>query len=567
IKRALTRKAFDDFCTKYHIPEEVYPILPNQNDTMHERPAGKIGLHFRINISQLSVIGAAKVFHFEILCHIYGVIPTVGLFRCFYVNSKKNGWMSFSKRSDNALVYMDIFAFIHTPDPTKVKIVERERNEDEPLLLQTTIGRTVPLLPVAPGRAESELETSVDKLFDKGGSGNQTEHGGSAGSGRGADIQLVSEATNTIAEDVAPLQPTRQRKRKTLVVGAGEASHPPKKLREDHGTLSEPFIAGKSRSAVQRLLVGAVLNDDVRGEAIPTLPFVTSFVSTTPEREGGDHTDSVVGPNLRTISAPQRFVIYSDFSHHYGANVAKVEVDSLVRSSVPVMTVVTTFTLTVGPALVVKEKPIKPYLFSADSSLVGRADPNTGVFSDLSGSDFLVGGIRIMVDEFAPPKFFASVREMEHDQLFTEFNVRAACQISLSAKVRTHAEYNVQERRRLKSIVEKQDGLLKVKEGEIENMKAQLLLREAEAAKAIRLRAEASNFEAVEKSLRDEATDLKASVIGKERELTGLNAQLTSVKSHNDTLVDRVHELELSSSELQEKVTVYENYMEQLEKF
>ncbi|GKG61993.1 hypothetical protein Tco_0623710, partial [Tanacetum coccineum] len=39
---------------------------------------------------------------------------------------------------------MDIFAFIHTPNPTKVKIVEREWNEDEPLLLATTIGRTVP---------------------------------------------------------------------------------------------------------------------------------------------------------------------------------------------------------------------------------------------------------------------------------------------------------------------------------------------------------------------------------------------------------------------------------------
>ncbi|GKG38938.1 hypothetical protein Tco_0460650, partial [Tanacetum coccineum] len=88
------------------------------------------------------------------------------------------------------------------------------------------------------------------------------------------------------------------RKRKTVVVGAGEASHPPKKLREDHGTPSGPSVAGKSRSAIQRLLVGAVLNADVRGEAIPTLPFVTSFVSATSERKGEDHTDSVVGPNL-----------------------------------------------------------------------------------------------------------------------------------------------------------------------------------------------------------------------------------------------------------------------------
>ncbi|GJZ52857.1 hypothetical protein Tco_0607742, partial [Tanacetum coccineum] len=205
IRCVLTQKPLDAFYDKFHIPEEVHPVLPNQNDTMHKRPAGKIGLytrffdyvnfrlplsaflvdvlrHFRINISQLSVIGAAKVSHFEILCRVYGIIPTVRLFRCFYVNSKKNGWMSFSKRSDNAPKW--IFCFLHALDPTKIKIVEREWNEGE----QTTIGRIVPLLSVAPDRAESELEASVDMLFDEGGSGNQTEQGDSAGGGEGADV-------------------------------------------------------------------------------------------------------------------------------------------------------------------------------------------------------------------------------------------------------------------------------------------------------------------------------------------------------------------------------------------
>ncbi|GKG19956.1 hypothetical protein Tco_0379757, partial [Tanacetum coccineum] len=61
--------------------------------------------------------------------------------------------------------------------------------------------------------------------------------------------------------------------------------------------------------------------------------------------------------------------------------------------------------------------------------------------------------------------------------------------MSLSAEVRMRAEYNVKERRRLKSVVEKQDEILKIREGEIENLKARLLLREAEAAEAICLRA------------------------------------------------------------------------------
>ncbi|GJU35304.1 hypothetical protein Tco_1183658, partial [Tanacetum coccineum] len=430
---------------------------------------------------------------------------------------------------------MDIFSFIRTTDPTKVKVVERERREDEPQLLETTVGRIVPLLPVAPDHAESELDASVDKLFDEGGSGTQ---------------------------DVIPLQPRRQGKRKTIVSDAGGPSHPPKRLREDHGTPSGDSIGGKSRSAVQRLFVGVVQNAEVRGEPFPTLPFVTSSESTTPEREDEGYTDSVTGLNLRTISAPQRFVVSSDSSHHFGANIAEAEVDSFARPSVPVITTATTVTSTANPVVVVKEKVVKPSLFAVDSSSAGRADLNAGIFSDLTRSDFLVSGVRTvidpdtdlqkvyvprrcitngsrlddglfcreMVDEFAPLKFFASVRGMEHDQLFTEFNVGAARQMSLSAEVR---------------------------EREIKNLKA----KEAEAAEAIRLRAEASKFKAIEKSLQVEVealkehnttlekkkneldvkvVDLAASVKVREQEIADLDVAVTSVKSQNNNLVNQL---------------------------
>ncbi|GJX60220.1 hypothetical protein Tco_0291610 [Tanacetum coccineum] len=583
IRCVLSQKALDAFCDKFHIPEEVHPILPNQNDTMHERPAGKIGLYTRffdyanfrlplstflvdihwhlcINISQLFVIRAAKNDHFfwvdDFACpasfpwhtakHVIRVpAPVVADF--------------------NARDYATLVAH---PSPF-LKFPKAFLCLGEPLLLETTIGRTVPLLPVAPDHAESKLEASVDRLFDEGGSGNQTEQGDFEGGGKGADIQPVSEPADTVVEDVAPLQPRRQRKRKIVVVDAGESSHPLKRLREDHGTLSGTSVGGKFMSAVQRLLVGAVLNAKVRIVTIPTLPFLTASVSTTPEHEGGDHIDSVAEPNLR-------------------ANVVEAEVHSLVMSSVPIMKTATAVTPTVDPTSVAKHKPVEPSPLFAGSSSASGTDPAIGGFSDLTCSDFLVGGIRAvidpdidhqkvyvpqwsltngsrldngrvcreMVDEFAPPKFFAFVHGMEHDQLFTEFNVRAARQMSLSAEVRMRAEYNVKERRRLKSVVEKQDELLKARDGEIEDLKAQLLLKETEAAEATRLRAKTSNLEAVEKSLRDE-----------ERDLTDLNAQLTSIKSQNDNLVDRVHELEISSAGLQEKITVYDNCMEQLEKF
>ncbi|GKF59254.1 hypothetical protein Tco_0176040, partial [Tanacetum coccineum] len=181
----------------------------------------------------------------------------------------------------------------------------------------------------------------------------------SAGVGEGANIQPVTEATDTVAEDVAPLQPRRQRKRKTMVVNADEASHPPKKLREDYRTFSGASVGGKSRSVVPRLLVEVVLNAEVK--------------------------------------ASQRFVISSDSSHHSTTNVAEAEVDSLIRSSALVMKTVTIVTPTIDTAAAAKEKPVKPSLFGAASSSAGKTDPTPGGFSNLTGSDFIIGGIRTVI--------------------------------------------------------------------------------------------------------------------------------------------------------------------------
>ncbi|GJZ24478.1 hypothetical protein Tco_0561937 [Tanacetum coccineum] len=108
---------------------------------------------------------------------------------------------------------MDLLSFIRTADPTKVRVGERQRAEDEPKLLDTTVGRVVPLLPVAPAPGERELEDSMDRLFDEGSNGDQLR---------------------------------RQKKRKIVVVDAGKPSHPAKKLRDDHGASIGPFVADQT---------------------------------------------------------------------------------------------------------------------------------------------------------------------------------------------------------------------------------------------------------------------------------------------------------------------------------
>ncbi|GKG00540.1 hypothetical protein Tco_0302230, partial [Tanacetum coccineum] len=109
------------------------------------------------------------------------------------------------------------------------------RAEDEPKLLDTTIGRVVPLLSVVPARGEDELNDSVDRLFDEKGSGE------------------------VVAEEVASLQP-RNKKRQKTIVDAVEPLYPTKRLRDDHEVQGGPTVGGKSRSAVQHFLAWAVLN-------------------------------------------------------------------------------------------------------------------------------------------------------------------------------------------------------------------------------------------------------------------------------------------------------------------
>nr|GEZ97755.1 hypothetical protein [Tanacetum cinerariifolium] len=372
---------------------------------------------------------------------------------------------------------MDLLAFIRTANPTKVRVAERQRAKNKPRLLESTVGRVVPLLPIAPARASSELEASVDKLFDEGASGD----------GQDADVRPVAMTTDTIVEDVAPLQPRRQRKRKTTVADAGGPSHPPKKLREDYGALGGASTAGKSMYAIQSLFTEAVLDVEARGEAIPTLPFVTSSVSATPEREDKSPTDYVPG----LISEP-----------------LVPRKGSLSLHILPIISVLILRKL---------KAPVAPSLFGVSSSSTGRTDSVPDGFSDVSGSDFLIG-----------------------------------------------AEYNIREKRKLRVVFDEQAELLKVKDGEIESLKAQFLLKEAEAVEAIRLRGERE----IEKNeLGVKVTDLSASIKVRQQEVADLDAQVTAVKLQKDNLVGQVHELEISSAGLQEKVAAYEGFVGQLEKF
>ncbi|GJY99190.1 hypothetical protein Tco_0516620 [Tanacetum coccineum] len=453
--------------------------------------------------------------------------------------------------------------------------------------------RVVPLLPVSPAHAKSGLEASVDKLFDEGVSTKQGDS--AAGGGHDAEIELVTDVEDTATRNVTVERPKLPRKKRPAVTDASGSSHPPKKLRGDHGTSSGAATGGKSLSVLKELLASSLLNVEAGVEATATLPFITSSISASLGLEGGDPTDSITELNLRTIGLVERFVISSDSSHHSSTNASEAEVDSIIMSVVPppVMTevVVTSHVFSASSILVPETETktaslVRPYIFY-NSSSAGTIKLDVAGSSHLPEKELLMGSREInsenihevflshwnvpndtllddhdisqeLIDHLAPPVLFSQIREMDYHHLFTEFNVGTDRQACLNAKARDE---------------------------EIENLKTQLLLKEVEVAEVACLRVQVSAIEAAEKvradelnalkqrnvaledernSLNGKIMELQSSVSAKDLELKDFNVTMSSLKSHNDGLVDQVHALEATCFGLRDQVSGYERLKEQI---
>ncbi|GJX89213.1 hypothetical protein Tco_0341227 [Tanacetum coccineum] len=210
-----------------------------------------------------------------------------------------------------------------------------------------------------------------------------------------------------------------------------------------------------------------------RCPALPTLPFITSPVTASPLEEGGDHTDSVTGPSLRTVGPSVRFVVLSDSFHHSATNSKGPEGDSFIRFTVPVMT-----EATAGCT-------IANYRRSGSGFTAGsiRAEEvtNAGLEEIYVPGWTVTKGFELndgrscanMIDHFTPPAFFKTVRRNEHDN----YLLIAMCpppQYSLEHEVRKYslAEYNILGEKEMKSpLLREKDSLLGAKDKEIEELR------------------------------------------------------------------------------------------------
>nr|GEW13672.1 hypothetical protein [Tanacetum cinerariifolium] len=434
---------------------------------------------------------------------------------------------------------MDMFAFIQVADPTKVNVGERECAEGEARLLDSTVGRVVSLLPVAPTRADSELEASVDRLFDEGGSMEQGDF--AAGGGQEIETEIVMGVRFVADENVVTEKPKHSRKKRQTVMDARGSSHPPKKIRGDHETFSWTATGGKSPFVLKELLASNILNVEVGVMTMVTLPMVTSSVSATPEHEGGVPTDSITGLNLRTIGAFKRFVIFLDSSHHSSTNASRAEADSVIRFSiVPSMmteAVVTSHAVNVPSVLKTGTKVtavVHAYIFhDSDSTKTVKADTASPSYS--AKQDISMGSRQLNSKTL-------------HQVFVPQWNVLNDSLLGM------RTEYCLSERKRLECECEKQVALLKAKDDKVESLKAQRPLRNVV-------------LENEKESLDGKVAELQSLVSTKDLELKDLNVVVSSLTSQKDSLVNQVHALKTTCFGLHDQVLGYEQLKEQIEEF
>nr|GEV34573.1 hypothetical protein [Tanacetum cinerariifolium] len=147
--------------------------------------------------------------------------------------------------------------------------------------------------------------------------------------------------------------------------------------------------------------------------------------------------------------------------------------------------------------------------------------------SRIPRKELSMGSREEFIDHLAPLVLLSQISSMDYHYLFMEFIVGTAHQACLNAKVRMRTEYYLSVRRRLELEGVNQANLLKVRDDEVEKLKAQLLLKETKATKAAR-------------SLDRKVMELDSLVSAKDLELEDLNIIMSPLKSQNDSLVDQV---------------------------
>ncbi|GKB43456.1 hypothetical protein Tco_0888398 [Tanacetum coccineum] len=607
MKSVLTPPALDALCEKYHIPDVVHPELPGRHDKIRSSPAGKIGVYsrffnfanyriplsqflidilayFQINLSLLSVITAAKVSHFEILCHVHGFVPTVGNFHRFYINSTNKGWMSFSKHAENAPIcyttpldslnnwndhffWVDASAFPlavpwHSdktlkkdPHPTPAKfdadvcnyLADNPapfRKFLKPFLCFVGISRYYDLdedcYPTFWANVDEDLfafinhaEVSLLQLTR----GRVVPFAG-VNDQENVNVQGVGDAdVNEGDGDAVKVNQTEQGVHVVDVGGMDVVADDevqaivtdkPKRIRKKRKAAD---CAGGSVAVLQSLLESSTLPVEVGVTAAATVPFVPSSMI---------H-DSIFGTGLRTQHPAKRFVISLDSSHDLNADVTDDEVTSVIRDSA-------------SPSV-------------AEADVVSPSQP---VGIELSEGIFYVSQ---HIDSGALRQIYIPTWNVVNDSALDDSEI-CQCMIDHLAPLRMRLEHELRGRQKFKE---------KAEAAEVFRLRGQIAT--VEAAKAARVN-ELNDLKERNVALEGQVTALESATASKDAELASSSSQVakmtqdlsnlqlscdelsvkaSSLEFKKDKLIDQVFVLENTCSGLRDEVMGYKLFKEQIE--
>ncbi|GJT36914.1 hypothetical protein Tco_0936779 [Tanacetum coccineum] len=466
--------------------------------------------YFLVHISQLSPFGAARVSHFEVLTRVLDLSPSVTVFRTFYTRTFSDGLFSFTKRSTSApscfpkppnsiknwadhffwvdscvfpisvplytgdvlekdptpdltarqeqtvkllenhkapfRQYPECFLcldFIKTADPRKVRAVEVQKGDDQVTLLESTRHCFMPLVIPATGGSSSVAATEIHAPTERGQEGVAEEN---------AYLELADPDEGTAMvrqsdEEVVTEQP-KKIKKKRLIKQSNVL--PAKKLRTDHPSLALG-TEGKTLAGLEQIMSAGSRLLAREQSATPSVA--------PPSQESEDTVAATTTSTKAKLAADVNLDLAgpSQLEESEGSDDSFYELATLDPSEA-------------------KRWYVPRWNITNDSLL------DDG-FS-----------CRTLVDRVAPPAFFSTLRSMDCDQLYTEFNVGAARKIWLGSEVRSRAEHELELKEKLNAKYVARGKLLDEKDTEILRLKSQLAEKEAEAAEVVRLRDQVSSL-------------------------------------------------------------------------
>ncbi|GJR66942.1 hypothetical protein Tco_0013007 [Tanacetum coccineum] len=388
---------------------------------------------------------------------------------------------------------MGLLDYIRTADPRKVQTVEVRKGEEQVTLFDSIKHCFVSL--DAPATAHQASGS---------GSGAGAEVSAPSVEGNVVEENVIPESASlnpidpecdvTLAEkDVAQRQPEKAKRKKLL---KRSDPLPAKRLRTDHPSLASG-TGGKSLASLRQSLPEGSFTLGVSSPAdIPT--HVTVSSSRVADAPLYTTADIVTSSRGKALALPTSGVGGSS-----QPETSEESTDSFYET-----------------AVLNSEDAKRWYV------------PRWNITNDSLLDDGF--SCRTLVDRVAPPGFFSTLRNMDYDQLFEEFNVGAARQICLGSEVRSRAEHELELKEKLRGKYDARGVLLREKDAEIAKLKSLLKEKETESAEVPRLRDQVSVLAADKSFLSAEVSALKNVVSQKDTYIFLLDSRALYLKSALD---------------------------------